>query len=303
MLKKPNFFIVGARKSGTTALYNYLKLHPDIFMSDLKEPNFFATDFSWRKVWFDNKIKNYLSLFSKVKNQKAIGEASNTYLSSRTAAKEIKKFAPGARIIIILRNPIDQMYASHSQSYYNGEENIMDFEKALNAEIQRKNEIGGDFKTGKLFYRDMVAYYKQVKRYSDLFKPEKIHIIIFEEMLKDTNKTYKRLLKFLNVDDNFKLDFKEINSNRTKNSNKKPRIWIINYLINRPSKLVRSVGRRYIDKNILWYLLNYVKKINTIYEKRTPMPPVLRRKLIKEFTPEIKKLGKLIKKDLSYWYE
>ena len=114
MTNKPDFFIVGAPKCGTTALYTYLKQHPEIFMSPQKEPQFFANDVLGDRrhtcTWAE-----YLSCFAAARGAKRIGEASVAYLGSPCAPKQIKMFNPAAKIIIMLRNPVDMMHSLHNQ--------------------------------------------------------------------------------------------------------------------------------------------------------------------------------------------
>src|SRR3989339_415720 len=135
-MRKPDFFIVGAPKSGTTAMCTYLKQHPEIFMPEKKESHFFGTDLNSPRFIRDKKI--YLSLFSKAKDERRVGESSVWYLYSKKAASEIKEFSPSASIIIMLRNPVDMLYSQHSQFLYNGNEDIACFEEALNAEQDRR---------------------------------------------------------------------------------------------------------------------------------------------------------------------
>jgi hypothetical protein len=108
-MRKPDFFIVGAPKSGTTAMYFYLKQHPEIFMPERKELHFFGSDFF--APHFVRDLKEYLKFFEGADNKKRIGEASVWYLYSKRAAFEIKEFNPDADIIIMLRNPVDMMYS------------------------------------------------------------------------------------------------------------------------------------------------------------------------------------------------
>src|ERR671927_280038 len=134
-IRRPDFFIVGAPKCGTTALYVYLKAHPQIFMPFLKEPHFFGRDLSSR--YGRMTLADYLALFAGAKNDQRVGEASSWYLYSRTAAREIKEFS-AADIIVIFRNPIDMMYAQHSQLLFQRQEEIVDFKEALAAESERR---------------------------------------------------------------------------------------------------------------------------------------------------------------------
>ena len=135
---KPNLFIVGAPRCGTTTLYHYLRQHPNIFMSGYKEPHYFGKDLRKnKKLYFTNKEK-YLDLFTKGLGKKAIGEASSYYLFSSLAPKEIFQFNPRAKIIILLRQPTELLYSYHSQLLYLGDECEKDFYKALNLENCRK---------------------------------------------------------------------------------------------------------------------------------------------------------------------
>ena len=148
-MNKPNFFIVGAAKAGTTSMHEYLCAHPDIFMPSgadlrltrnaLKEPYFFGSDLDIAEYWSIRDREQYLSLFVDAGNAKRIGEASVWYLPSTEAASEIKQFNPNAKIIIMLRNPVDMVYSLHGQFLRSGNEDIVDFEEALNVQEDRRN--------------------------------------------------------------------------------------------------------------------------------------------------------------------
>ena len=127
---KPDFFIAGMPRSGTTSMYTYLKQHPDIFLSIYKEPNYFCKDLSQS----DYNVRDealYHSLFVHAAGKKRIGEGSVWYLTSTTAASEIKKFSPSAKIIVMLRNPVEMIYSLHSLYLRTGNEDTVDFEQAL----------------------------------------------------------------------------------------------------------------------------------------------------------------------------
>src|SRR5215469_17477012 len=112
-MARPSIFIVGAPKCGTTALYTYLKAHPDVFMSPLKEPQFFAEDLLGNRRNVCN-WESYLALFAATGRRRA-GEASAVYLGSPSAATKIKHFSPAAQIVIMLRNPVEVMHAEHGE--------------------------------------------------------------------------------------------------------------------------------------------------------------------------------------------
>ena len=131
-MPRPDFFIVGAFKSGSTALYEGLRRHPQIFMPFHKEPLYFGDDLTRRYGRMTEA--DYLRLFRNAQPGQRIGEASTWYLYSTSAAHEIKQFSPDAKIVVVLRNPVDVMYAQHNQLIFNVIEDIPDFAEALGAE-------------------------------------------------------------------------------------------------------------------------------------------------------------------------
>jgi len=140
-MRTPDFFIVGAPKCGTTAMSDYLRQHPEIYMPQRKEPHFFGSDLDAPYPYFIRDKEQYFSLFAEAKDEKRVGEASVWYLYSKRAAFEIKEFCPTASIIIMLRNPVDMIYSLHSQRLFTGNEDIPDFEEALEAEEDRKRGL------------------------------------------------------------------------------------------------------------------------------------------------------------------
>jgi len=296
MLPKPDFFIVGAPKSGTTAMYEYLRLHPEIYFPDLKEPYFFGSDLTYRTPRLSRD--EYLNLFAPASGVRRIGEASVTYLYSRLAAKEIKEFNENAKIIIMLRNPIEMIYALHSQVVFSGIEDITDFQAALDAENERKR---GERIPSKchivdfLYYRDFVRYADQVKRYRDIFG-ENVWIILFDDFKKNVEGVYKDTLRFLDVDFSFQPNtFRVINQNKT-HRNK----WLIQ-LLQHP-KVVQST--RFLIPSYTWrqHLAEHVKRLTFRETKRTPMPEFLKKQLQEEFRGDIERLEEVIGRDLSVWY-
>ena len=139
-MRRPDFFIVGAPKCGTTAMNDYLKDHPELFIPARKKLHFFGSDLELRR---SRRIttQEYLSYFALARAEKRLGEASVWYLYSQRAAAEIKAFSPAARIIIMLRNPVDMMYSMHSQRLYSGKQDIRDFAEALEVEEERRQGL------------------------------------------------------------------------------------------------------------------------------------------------------------------
>jgi hypothetical protein len=196
----PDFFIVGHHKSGTTALYEMLKRHPQIYMPDLKEPRFFATDL---RPLFDASassglpatIDEYLALFDDARPEQRAGEASPSYLRSSTAAREIAALQPSARLIAILREPASFVRSLHLQLLQEHVEREKDLRKAFS---QEKIERDGHTV---LRYSDHVHYVEQLRRYHAEFPSDQILVLIYEDFRRDNEATVRRVLRFLDVDD------------------------------------------------------------------------------------------------------
>ena len=295
-MRQPDFFIVGAPKCGTTAMDEYLKQHPEIFMSETKELHFFGKDLKFNCPRITRE--QYLSHFSKAKMEKRIGEASVWYLYSKKAAREIREFCPSASIIIMLRNPADMLYSLHSQLLYNGDEDIENFEAALNAESDRKRGLRIPrciIPVSALFYRDVVKYTEQVQRYIDVFGHEKVHIVIFDDFKSDAPGIYRKTLRFLGVNSDFQPDFRIINPNKRILSK-----TLRSLLLHRP-KIVKWLGNTFMSRSLRDGLLCLFFRFNTRYMPRPSMDSALKQQLVKDFVPEVEKLSHLLNRDLTHW--
>jgi hypothetical protein len=292
----PDFFIVGAFKSGTTALYEYLRPHPQVFMPFHKEPLYFGDDLTRRYARMTRE--QYLDLFRAARPDQRVGEASAWYLYSRSAAREIAAASPGAQIVVMLRNPVDVMYAEHSQLIFNVEEDIHAFAEALEAEPARRRGERmppGPLRPETLYYRESVRFAEQLERYFDTFGHERVHVIVYEDFRDDTPGTYRALLEFLGVDPGFVPDF------AIRNPNKRVRSSLLQRLTYQPpGPLLRLVPvlRRF---PLVHRLRDMVLRLNSSPAPRRAMDPDLRRRLTHELRPEVERLGTLIGRDLSAW--
>ena len=175
---KPNFFIVGAPKCGTTALYTYLRGHPNIFMPKIKEPHFFATDMHERRNYYTKTIKEYIALFSGVKrDHTAIGEGSVWYMYSTAYLERLREFNRGAKIILMLRNPIEMVYSLHSQMVYSFTETRKNFEFAWREKNLPEKRPSLAIDT----YVDVGKLGACVDRLFSIFPNQQIKIILFED--------------------------------------------------------------------------------------------------------------------------
>lgn len=208
---KPNVFIIGAAKSGTTSLREWLGQHPDVFTIKI-EPCFFCNDIEdYRGI---NNVNWYLHLFDKADNKKCIIDKSAFYIYSKEAPKRIKKFSPKAKIIAILRDPIEQMKSNHNHLYLEGKEPIRDFHKALAAEEERKRKSKY---LERFFYRDVANYKPQIERYKKEFGKKNVLVLNFNDLKNKPKKTYLKTLKFIGLK-KFEPDYspQNIGQNKTK---------------------------------------------------------------------------------------
>ena len=298
---KPNLFIVGTPKSGTTSLYHYLKQHPEIFMSDPKEIGYFCKDLTKEADNFYGKaghtpyktLEQYLTLFKNSENYKIVGEASTSHMFSKVAAKEIKKFNPNAKIIIGLREPAEFLYSLHAEYVYACREPELNFEKALNLEKKRIEGIGLKKRMivpSKLIYSNRVKYFEEVKRFHDTFPKNQIKVFIFDDLKKNPYKVYEEILDFLDVKDkNFKPNFEITNVNKSIRNHFIARITKnikINYYLRKilPMKIMSPIG--------IW-----INQKNSKYGKKKPINYKLKRNLQIKYKPEVEKINEFLNKE------
>ena len=214
---KPNLFIVGAPKCGTTAWVHYLSSHPDIFFPLVKEPQYFSPDMP-KPQGFNNLPTEaaYLSLFARSGHAKIIGEASVRYLQSVEAAKNIRRFNPDAKIIIFIRDQQDCLPSLHNQSVFNKEECITDFEAAWRLSGRRDETNTSPFcRDPKLLdYVEAGTFSPQIERYFDQFPNDQIRVFHFRDWSLDPRATYLEILRFLDVPDDGRSEFPQINASK-----------------------------------------------------------------------------------------
>jgi hypothetical protein len=295
-LKKPNFFIVGAPKCGTTAMCGFLRGHPDIFMPALKEPHFFGDDRKLPSNW--RTLEWYESLFQDAGDESMIGEASPSYLFSRTAAREIRDYNDKAKIIIIVRDPVELLYSDFYHRLAVRFENVKKFEEAIffcNDKAERYREkIEKKIGMRQPPYLELPRLGEQTKRYIDVFGRENVHIIIFDEYRDDNEKTYRKVLNFLGIDESFRPEF------RVANSNKKIRSIMLKKFISGAPLIIKKYARKY---PLIMKTKDYIDTLNIVRFERPEMDPDLKRRLKTKFAPDVELLSGLIGKDLTHWTE
>ncbi|AJW71782.1 sulfotransferase family protein [Nitrosopumilus adriaticus] len=221
----PNFFIVGATRCGTSSLYEYLNETNGVFMSSIKEPAFFSVSINRRKP-IQNE-HDYLNLFNDAKPEQAIGEASTRYFIDPKSPSLIKNKIPNAKIIIVLRDPVERAFSSYL--YYLRREKNEPFNMVVKKSLE--TDLSGDYLLHLVVKGGM--YFEHVKRYLNTFGQNSVKILFFEEFFPDIKNQFKDLLKYLDI----KSEPPKI-INTIFNEYKKPK--------NKTSKLVLSID------DILW---------------------------------------------------
>ena len=284
---KPNFFIVGGTKCGTTNISYYLNEHPQVFISELNEPYYFCkldVPKNFERTSMIKDEKTYLSLFKKAKNHKAIGEASSVYLHCPHAASEIKKVIPDSKIIISLRNPIER---AHSNYFSN---KFMNFDKKSFSEILDIHEK--QIKDEEFFIYNILEpgfFSKHIKRYQECFLKNNIKIIIFEEYIKNTIPTINSILSFLEIDET--IDFSE----QSKGAYRVPKNNVSKKIIE--NSTIRRIATRMIPT------VTRQKIGDKIFLKQTKKPSMLpeeSQRLKKIYESEVLELEKLLGRKLPW---
>ena len=287
----PNFLIIGAMKSGTTALYYYLEQHPEIYMSPVKEPNFFSSQEQENAADTVTNIGPYQNLFRGASGKKAIGEASHSYLYEPGAAAEIRRYVPEAKLIAILRNPIDRAYSHFLHMVRTGAEPLDDFAQALQEEA-----VGIHKERTFQDYIGRGLYYDQLERYFGTFPREQIRVYLYEDLSAAPIATVQDAFRFLGVDDSFAPDV-----SLRRNVSGQPKYKTLDGLLRRQSR-IKHAAKIYLPARMRWRLSRAFDDLKT---RNLVGPPPLqsevRRQLIGVYRQDILKVQGLLHRDLSGW--
>lgn len=292
----PTFLVIGAAKAGTTALYDYLRQHPQVYMSPIKEPFFFA--FEGQRLAFRGpneganraitSLEAYEALFQPRAGETALGEASALYLPVPEAPHGIRRHVPGAKLIAILRDPVDRAYSSFLQLIRDDLEPCEDFAAALALEESRIKDNWGFLWR----YRQLGFYHAQLRRYFDLFPSDQLRVYLYEDLDRDPLSLLRDVFRFIGVDDSFVPDT-SVRSN------------ISGFHRNRLSKFAlgphspaRAVLRHVVPLELRARMMN---RINAKILVRPPLEHQIREELRRTFREDTLKLQDLLQRDLSAW--
>jgi hypothetical protein len=323
-MRLPNFLVIGAAKSATTALHAYLAQHPEIYMSPVKEPNFFAFEGQRPRFrgpskrdlghgwWTRDRLRNaryelsivtlqrYQQLFARVRTERAIGESSVAYMDFPIAADRIRRRLPGVRLIALLRHPVERAYSKFRQFRRDGLEPLDDFAQALEAESHRVAQ--GWSPTW--HYKRRGFYHAQLEPYYDRFDRAQIRIFLYEDFQARPVEVLRQIFRFLQVDESFTPDTTQ-RHNVSAEPVRVARSRLIDLLLDTRNP-VRSAANWLLPSHVLWRLrqrlLDAVGRTGAS-PPHGPLPGALRRELIEEYRSDILELGALIGRDLSRWLE
>ncbi len=291
-MNKAAFLIIGAAKSGTSTLYYYLNEHPDIVMSQIKEPNYFAlsdpdfdldTNTTGKEYAKDFVFNNneYSDLFRVASKKQLCGEASPIYLWYKNSAQNIYNYNKNMKIIVILRDPVYRAFSNFNYHLKAGHEVTKNFKKALSLE---KDRIKQKYWWG-YYYMDAGYYYKQLKRYYDVFGKENIKVFLYEELIGDFSRLYTDILIFLNLRN------QKISKIEKTNASYTPKIYLIRKLMKHTKfkKIIGNIVPQNIRSKIKIY--NMSKSILNENDKIY---------LYNKFKNDIRQLEVLIEKKISW---
>ena len=293
-MKVPTFLIIGVQKAGTTSIYNYLNQHPQVYMSPVKETNFFEKD--WSKV--DPEImkkkrkkidtfEKYCQLFQDVTDEIAIGEASPNYLFHyQSSSEQILRYLPDVKLIAILRNPTDRAYSDYLMHRRDGISN-----KSLSEQI--KTSAHKSFIIRKGFY------YTPIKYYFDKFGRDKLKVYLYDDLSRNSVRFMQEMYQFIGVDNTF-----SVNTSKKAQVAQVPKNQLVNNLLRKknPLRSFASSTLKYIlpldtRQKIRSSLIN----LNSQDKTKSPLSPEDRKQLVELYHEDILKLQDLIHKDLSSW--
>jgi Sulfotransferase family len=297
-VRLPNFLIAGMSRCGTTSLYHYLKEHPDVFMSRVKEPSFFLAQFrpvpeggrgDDKKKYYSD-FADYCRLFKKAGKSKVVGEASSENLyHAEKVIPHLWKHLGNPKILISLRNPVDRAFSAYTFLISENRE-FLSFEEGLAQEEKRKRDGWRHI----WFYRDAGFYYRGVKAYLDALS--EVKVCLFDDLQRDPFSLVQDIYRFLGVDPSFVPDVRA----RYKTSGI-PRSQRINRLFEEPTRLrslVRGVGKLLLKEDG-W--IKWRDRFKARSYGRAEMKPETRRYLEGVYRDDILKLQDLIGRDLSSW--
>ncbi|WP_412987487.1 sulfotransferase family protein [Pontimicrobium sp. IMCC45349] len=282
-----NFICIGAQKSATSTLHDILSQHPDLELPFLKETHFFSDNDKYKKGLESYFLDNFNSF-----KKKYYGEIDPEYCFFPLAAKRIYDFSPNAKIIFILRNPVDRAYSHYLMTKRIGRESL-NFKDAIYKEKERLNDYFGLLHYS---YISRGKYLNQIKTYFQLFGEENVKIILFEDFIKDTPSYVKEISSFIGLP-TFEYNYK-VKSNVAS----EPKSILIRDFIFKENKLKKYIGKLIPAKKTKDLIMTKLYRLNVKEAKKEPLSNEIKTKIYNDFfKSEINILEQVLNKDLSNW--
>lgn len=302
----PNLFLVGAMKCGTTSMYEYLRFHPQIYFPPVdehdrdyfrrKEPHHFCPDRHLPERVSVKSDADYLAMYACSGSYAYRGDASASYLYSEAAPGLIKAFCPDAKILIMLRPPLEMMHTKHC-ALLGWLEDIPDFYDAVAASSDRRR--GERIKPGCeegtwLDYTGPSCFAPQVQRYLDTFGRDAVKVILLEDIIKEPAATWSRIMDFLGIDHSYTPDFR-VHNKTQKNGRLETAIAA---LYKHPA--IYGIARTLIPYKLVYGALSLIRKVDRGHTRRAAGDP--REKALRDACrPDIERLSSLLGRDLHHW--
>lgn len=283
-MKKPNVFILGAPKCGTTSLANWLSEHPQVYFSPIKEPCFFNFDYGFRRPW---RLEQYERLFAGASDRhRVVCEASTRYLYSRTAVRSILAYVHSPKFLVMLRDPAAMAPSLHEQALYSGDEDEPDFVRAWQLQHERLYAASLPKRCRDpqlLQYGTLCKLGEQLERLYRQVPREQVHVIHLKDMQMDPRAEYSRLLHFLDLEDDGRESFPVANRAKVR---RMP--WLIRG-IEQANQFARAMGTPPLRFGLTNFLQEKLRKARP----RPPVPAAVNQMLEAYFSEDVRRLEKL----------
>ncbi|MFM8305443.1 MAG: sulfotransferase family protein [Actinomycetota bacterium] len=289
----PNFFVIGANRAGTTSLHHYLSQHPQVYMSPVKEPNYFNPEAGREHPLWPNRatpamtLEEYQALFAGVTGETAIGESSTVYLTILGAPERIRVAVPDARLVALLRNPIDRAFSDYSLHRSWGTESLS-FADAVTAELDHDGPVAGRMRG----YVRTGFYGQSLTRYLEVFERAQLRVYLYEDLMSDPDALLRDLFGFLDVDLSTKVD--------TTARHNASQFEAKHEALARVTRVgaLRSATHRFVPRRARVKAREFLRRTNSVVPG---FPDDIRRRLVEVYCDDIALTQTIVGRDLSGW--
>mgnify|MGYP005852255695 CR=1 FL=1 len=293
----PNFILIGIQKAGTTSIYKYLAQHPQVYMSPVKEPRFLARD--WEQYYAEggerrpdriDTLEKYTQLFEGVTDETAIGEASANYLFyHQTAARQIQRYVPEAKLVAVLRHPVERAYSDYLMHIRDGIRR--EKRRPLIEQIRERQAQSHIIQKG--------LYCERVKYFVDCFGAPQVKVMLYDDLQNSVVKFMQDLYSFLGVDPAF-----TPNTRTQLQKTQVPRSEALNYLLRQQNPWRRTVAaalKVFLAPNLRHQLRDTLLRLNSVGKEARPLREEERQALLEIYREDTLKLQDFLNRDLSAW--